>query len=70
MSSTSTGTHSTLSRAMPGVARRGQHVGLARRAQQPAHERVLAAAGSDYEDGRQRYSEAMKSSTGMAVSDS
>jgi hypothetical protein len=51
----------------PGVAGRAQHLGRLRRAQQRAHERVLAAARADDEDLQ---TEPMKSSIGIADSDS
>ena len=57
----------------PGVAGRAQHFGRLRRAQQRAHDRVLAAARADDEDPHARSRaqiEPMKSSIGMAASDS
>ena len=54
----------------PRVAGRAEQLRLAGRARQHAHERVLAASAPDYQDPRQRQSDAMKSSTGIAVSDS
>ena len=49
-----------------GVARGAEHLGALRGAQQRAHDRVLAPAAADDEDAH--YSEAMKSSIGIAVS--
>ena len=51
-----------------GVARRGEHLRALRRAHERPHDRVLAAAGADDEDPLHRA--AMKSSIGIAASDS
>ena len=53
------------------VARRAQQLGPLRRARERAHDRVLAPAGADDEDlHRSAQSAAMKSSIGIAASDS
>ena len=61
-------------RADPGVAGHAQQLRALRRARQRADERVLAAARADDEDAdggfRGAQSEAMKSSIGIAASDS
>ena len=68
--------HELTALAVGGDARaagRGQQLGALRAACEGADERVLAPAGSDYEDLRHpmmRQSAAMNSSIGMAASDS
>ena len=55
----------------PRVAGRAEHLGALRGALERAHDRVLAAAAADHEDRRVlRHSAAMKSSIGIAASDS
>ena len=55
-----------------GVAGRAQHLRALRRAQQRAHDRVLAPAGADDEDPQRPDAQIapMKSSIGIAASDS
>ena len=50
----------------PGVAGGGEHLGRRRAPLQGADERVLAAAGADYEDASSAQRAEMKSSTGIA----